>query len=214
MSPRALLFDFDGVLLDTEWAIYQTWAELFKKHGQALPLATYVQCIGSDFNTWSPEKHLEDLTGDSFDWPRINAERNVEIRRNIDVLDAMTGVRDLLVHCAQVELPCVVVSSSSHQWVDGWLEKLGLLPDFVHVICKGDAPRIKPAPDLYQEAVKRLDLLAKECLVIEDSYNGMLAAHAAGCPVAVIPNRITEEIDFSEAEYQFETLYELLNALS
>lgn len=213
MSPSALLFDFDGVLLDTEWAIYQTYVELFKKHGQVLPLSTYVQCIGSDFNTWSPEKHLEDLTGEEFDWPTINAERNVEIRRNIEVLDAMPGVRDLLVYCQEVGLSCAVVSSSSHSWVDGWLEKLGLEPDFVEVVCKGDAPRIKPAPDLYLEGVKRMGVPAAECLVIEDSLNGMLAAHEAGCPVAAIPNRITACIDFTKAEYQFETLYGLLDSL-
>jgi len=213
MSPRALLFDFDGVLLDTEWAIYQTWVELFKKNGQDLPLSVYVQCIGSDFETWSPEKHLEDLTGKNFDWPTINTERNVEIRRNIEVLDAMAGVRDLLTHCGQVGLPCAVVSSSSHSWVDPWLEKLGLIPDFATIVCKGDAPRIKPAPDLYLEGVKRMGFPAAECLVIEDSLNGMQAAHDAGCPVAAIPNRITEVIDFSKAEYQYETLYGLLDAL-
>jgi len=213
MKPRALLFDFDGVLLDTEWAIYLTWLDLFKKHGHDLPLSTYVQCIGSDFETWSPETHLEDLTGETFDWPTINTERNVEIRRNIDVLDAMPGVRDLLTHCHQVNLPCAVVSSSKHDWVDGWLEKLGLLPDFVEVVCRGDAPRIKPAPDLYTEAVRRLPFDASDCLVIEDSMNGMMSAHAAGCPVAAIPNRITACLDFSAAQFQHETLYETLDLL-
>ncbi len=213
MSPKALLFDFDGILLDTEWAIYQTYVSLFKKHGHELPLSTYVQCIGSDFQTWSPEKHLEELTGKSFDWPTINEERQVEIRRNIEVLDAMAGARDLLTHCHEIKLPCAVVSSSSRDWVGGWLDKLDLTKDFVEIICRGDAPRIKPAPDLYLEGVKRMKLPAAECMVIEDSLNGMLAAHEAGCPVVAIPNRITEVIDFSKAEYCFETLYGVLDLI-
>ena len=67
-NPRAVLFDFDGVILDTEWPIYETWRDLFLEHGQELTLETYVQCIGSDFDTWSPETYLESLTGLNFDW--------------------------------------------------------------------------------------------------------------------------------------------------
>ena len=217
MPPRALLFDFDGVILDTEWAIYQTWLRTYRKYGHDLPLETYVQCIGSDFETWSPEVHLQDLTGrpaSDFDWPAINEARNEEIRRNIDVLDAMPGVRDLLTWCSGIGLPCAVVSSSSHSWVDHWLHNLDLTLSFRHIICRGDAPRIKPAPDLYQEAVRRFEFPAADCLVIEDSLNGMRAAHAAGCPVVAVPNRITSCIDFSKAEFQHPDLYGLLDQLS
>ena len=80
--------------------------------------------------------------------------------------------------------------------MDRWLEKLGLVSYFDEVVCRGDAPRIKPAPDLYLEGVKRMGLPAAKCLVIEDSLSGMQAAHEAGCPVAAIPNRITSCIDF------------------
>ena len=97
--------------------------------------------------------------------------------------------------------------------VDGWLEKLGLMSYFKTVVCKGDAPRIKPAPDLYLEAVKRMGLPATECLVIEDSLNGMKSAHEAGCPVAAIPNRITACIDFSDANFQFSSMTKFLEAL-
>jgi len=93
-----------------------------------------------------------------------------------------------------------VVSSSSHSWVDGWLEKLGLRGYFADVICKGDALRIKPAPDLYLAAAERLGVKPGECLVIEDSHNGLLAAHAAGMRTWIVPNRVTEGLDFSLAD--------------
>ncbi len=107
-----------------------------------------------------------------------------------------------------------MVSSSNHQWVDGWLDKLGLMGSFDHIVAREDAPRIKPAPDLYLEALRRLALPASECLVIEDSLNGLKAAHEAGCPVAAIPNRITSCIDFSAAEFQCSSMVEFLDALS
>ncbi|MDB4322641.1 HAD family phosphatase [Akkermansiaceae bacterium] len=214
MSPRALLFDFDGVLLDTEWSIYHTLLEVFQEHGEDLPLETYVKCIGSDFATWSPESHLEELTGKTFDWKEIGRVRNLRIREEISKLDAVAGVRECLAYAAEKKIPSLVVSSSSHDWVDGWLEKLNLTSSFQHVVCRGDAPRIKPAPDLYLKANSLLpELDAKDCLVIEDSLNGMKAAHEAGNPVVAIPNRITACIDFSEAEYQFPTMIDFLAAL-
>ena len=106
-----------------------------------------------------------------------------------------------------------MVSSSDHNWVDGWLEKLGLMSYFDSTVCRGDAPKIKPAPDLYLEAVRRVNFPASDCLVIEDSLNGMKSAHAAGCPVVAIPNRITACIDFGGAEFQFPTMTEFVASL-
>ena len=209
----SILFDFDGVILDTEWSIYESMREVFVEHGHDLPLEEYVKCIGSDFNTWSPETMLEELTGKTFDWETIGLARNKWIREEIAKLDAMPGVREAAALSKDLNLPIAIVSSSNHKWVDGWLEKLGLLETFDHIIAREDAPRIKPAPDLYVEAVKRLDLPASKCLVIEDSLNGMKSAHEAGCPVAAIPNRITQCIDFSAAEYQYPSLIELLDDL-
>lgn len=209
MRPKALLFDFDGVILDTEWPIYLTWLHFFQKHGQDLPLETYIKCIGSDFETWSPEKHFENLTGLSPDWEAFHITRNIEIRTEVAKLELMPGLKGCLELAKELGIPCVVVSSSQHSWVDRWLEELGVAEDFRDTVCRGDAPRIKPAPDLFLEAVSRLGLPAEDCLVIEDSLNGMRSAHEAGCPVAAIPNRITKCIDFSPAEHQFKSLREL-----
>ena len=213
MKPKVLLFDFDGVILDTEWSIYESIRDVFMENGQELPLQVYVQCIGSDFETWSPEKHLEELTGKTFDWEAIGVKRNRWIREEIAKLDAMPGVRDTLENCREADLPCLVVSSSSHDWVDAWLEKLELTSYFSEIVCRGDAPKIKPAPDLYLEGVKRSGFAAEDCLVIEDSLNGMLSAHTAGCPVAIVANRITKCIDFSAAEFQYDSMSELLKSL-
>ncbi len=66
MLPSAVLFDFDGILVDTEWAIYQAWLETFQREGHDLPLSLYTRCIGSDFDTWSPKSYLEELYGKGF----------------------------------------------------------------------------------------------------------------------------------------------------
>ena len=103
-------------------------------------------------------------------------------------------------------MPRAVVSSSSHHWVDGWLERLGLTEYFDEVVCRGDAPRIKPAPDLFLEAAKRLEAPPADCLVLEDSLNGLKSAKAAGMPVWAIPNRVTDCLDFSQADRVFRSM--------
>ena len=211
-NAKAVFFDFDGVILDTEWPIYQTWLKLFRSEGQDLPIETYVQCIGSDFDTWSPEKHLEDLTGKSYDWDTINPDRQIEIRAALQDPIALPGVRDLFEHLFAEGTPIAVVSSSSHSWVDTWLEKLHLMPMVAISVCKGDAPRIKPAPDLYLEAVRQIGLPASECLVIEDSLNGTKSAIEAGCQTCAVPSRLTDSLDFSIADRVVGSLKELLPA--
>jgi putative hydrolase of the HAD superfamily len=213
MAFTAVLFDFDGVLVDTEWAIYQAWKRTFEAHGQHLPLEVYTRCIGSDFATWSPKTHLEDLTGQAFDWHDLDARRQSEILKDLAHEKPMFGAPGLLAKLDTTSLPLAVVSSSSHQWVDGWLEKLGLAGHFRTTVCRGDAPRIKPAPDLYLEAANRLSVAAADCLVIEDSLNGVKSAKAAGMTVWVVPNRVTEALDFSPADRIFRTLADCADAI-
>jgi HAD superfamily hydrolase (TIGR01509 family) len=208
MAYAAVLFDFDGVLVDTEWAIYQSWKRVFAAHGQSLPLDIYTRCIGSDFATWSPKTHLEELTGLAFDWHDLDFRRQEEIMADLEHERPMHGAVELLAKLASANLPCVVVSSSSHHWVDGWLEKLGIAGYFQTTICRGDALRIKPAPDLFLAAADRLKVNPAECLVIEDSLNGLNAAKAAGMAAWVVPNRVTSGLDFSSADRIFRSLAE------
>ncbi len=212
MSFAAVLFDFDGVLVDTEGAIYQAWLRTFHAHGHDLPLDVYTRCIGSDFATWSPKTHLEELSGLAFDWHDLDARRQQEILRDLSGAGTMPGVIGLLEQLARAGTRRAVVSSSSHQWVDGWLEKLAFADHFETVVCRGDAPQIKPAPDLYLEAAKRLGLPPADCLVIEDSLNGMKAAIAAGMTVWIVPNRVTAGLDFAGADRIWPSLVEVAAA--
>ncbi len=214
MAISAVLFDFDGVLVDTEWAIYQAWLRTFQLHGHDLPLDVYTHCIGSDFATWSPRTHLEALTGLEFDWHDLDARRQEEILRELEGESVMPGVVGLLEKLADSAIRRAVVSSSSHHWVDGWLEKLALDAKFETVVCRGDAERIKPEPDLYVEAARRMNLAPATCLVIEDSLNGVKAAKSAGMSVWVVPNRVTAGLDFSAADRVFPSLAELTKALA
>ncbi len=205
---KAVLVDFDGVIIDSEWPIYQSWLRVFQREGHDLKVENYVQCIGSDFEVWSPEKLLEQLTGKTYEWTEENALRQVEIERDLVGVKTLEGIRPLLDWLKEEGVACAVVSSSTHRWVDMWLETLGLLPYFDDIVCRGDAPRIKPAPDLYLEGAKRLNLPADQCIVLEDSLNGVKAGIEAGCHVIAVPSRLTCCLDFGVANEQFETISE------
>ena len=204
---RVVLFDFDGVLVDTEWAIYQAWCRCFEAESCELPLSLYTRCIGSDFATWSPKTYLEELTGKTFDWSVLDVERQREIVHELSDEGVMEGVHELIDTLRSYEIPLGVVSSSSHHWVDRWLAQLEIANHFSHVVCRGDAPRIKPAPDLWLEAAKRFSMPVAHCLAIEDSHNGLVSAQQAGMPVWVVPNRVTSCLDFSSAEARFDSLH-------
>jgi HAD superfamily hydrolase (TIGR01509 family) len=151
---------------------------------------------------------LEELTRRAFDWHDLDARRQRDIIADLAFEPPMHGATDVLHRLELMNVPRAVVSSSSHAWVDGWLDRLQLTSRFHFTICRGDAPRIKPAPDLYLAAANRLGVDARRCLVIEDSLNGLVAAKAAGMRVWIVPNRVTSCLDFSAADRVLHSLAE------
>lgn len=205
-SFDAVIFDFDGVIVDTEWAIYQTWQELYIQYGAELPLDVYVQCVGSDHGAWDPKAYLETLVSKTLDWDDILPVKHAETRKLLESEGVMPGVVQWLDDLTANSTPVGVASSSSVEWVGGWLEKLGLRERFESLSCRDHVERIKPAPDLFLDAAKKLGVAPERCLVIEDSFNGMIAAHAAGMSVLAVPNRITSGQDFAAALMRVESL--------
>src|SRR6187399_2066812 len=109
---HALIFDFDGLIVDTESAIYEAWRELYLHHGHDLPLATYVQCVGSTFASYDPMAALEGLTGGPVNWDEVLPRKDARIRELQENLDTMPGIRVLLLAAANAGIPCAVASSS------------------------------------------------------------------------------------------------------
>ncbi len=211
--PQSVIFDFDGVLVDTEWAIYRSWQRVFESEGFSLPLNIFNQCIGSGYTHWNPAEYLESLTHRTYDWPVINAKRQQEIHADLLKSGLMPGALDLLDYCRAQNLPIAVASSSTHSWVDGWLTKLQIRDRFCQVLCRDDGLPVKPDPALYHESAKRLHLSASRCLVIEDSANGSLAAIRAGLPVVVIPSPITVHASFHSAVCRLNSLTDVISLL-
>ncbi len=211
--PRGIIFDFDGVLVDTEWAIYQSWVRLYAREGQEISIATYSPCLGAGYSHWNPADHLEKLTGKKYDWERETAARQAALEADLARSGLMPGALALLDWCAEQGIGLSVASSSSRRWVQGWLERLGIYKRFDGVFTRTDGYAVKPDPALFLAAQRCLALPKQDCLIIEDSENGTIAAKNAGIPCVAIPNRMTESADFSRASCICTSLESLLRAL-
>ncbi len=188
---RGLIFDFDGLIVDTETAIYDAWRELYAAFGQDLPLADYVRCVGSDFAQYNPQTVLEERLGAAVEWEPHLEKKDARIREWLESEDTRPGVRELVAEATASGLHRAVASSSSRDWVSGWLEKLALAPHFPEIRCRDDVARIKPEPDLFLAAAEALGIHPSEALVLEDSENGLRAARAAGMRCVIVHNPVT-----------------------
>ncbi len=196
---KALIFDFDGLLMDTEVPLYEAWKEIYEDHGQDLPLKIYSDCVGSDFRGFDPKSYLESLVSDDIDWKTLDPKREARAIELINQLGPMSGVLSLLEEVRKIGLPCAIASSSSRNWVETHSKRSGLRGYFSLTRCIDDVSAPKPSPELFLAAADGLGIKPEEGLVLEDSLNGLLAAQSAGIPCLAVPNQITAHLDFKGA---------------
>jgi HAD superfamily hydrolase (TIGR01509 family) len=200
---QALLFDFDGLILDTETPETDVWKTIYSEHGFDYPVELGAQKIG----TWGtavfdPAAYLHELTKDSLDVEAIKARHHDESTILIERLPARDGVQDYLYAARRRGLRVAVVSSSPRSWVEPHLTRLRLLHRFDRLITGDDVPpgRVKPHPDIYMKALEKLDVRPGEAIAFEDSPPGVAAAHAAGIYVVAVPNPVTALLNFEDAQ--------------
>ena len=205
---RAIVFDFDGLILDTEEPIYRSWLEVYEAHGEELPFEKWVQIVGSTTAGFHPQHHLEERLGRPL--PKEVLDRRLDRRTELVLANAvLPGVVDHLDAARDRGLRLGVASSSTADWVRGHLARLGILERFDCLRCRDDVARAKPEPDLYLAVLECLGVPAGEAIAVEDSPNGVTAAKRAGMRCVAIPNSITERLDLSQADVVLTSLAEV-----
>lgn len=206
---RAVIFDFDGTILDTESPDYHSWREVYDEHGCPFPRSTWASGIGTMGSRFDAHAHLEAFIGRSLDREAIRLRRR---HRNLELIDAepvRPGVVEYLTGAVRIGLRIGLASSSPRAWVEGHLDRLGLLHHFECLRCSEDVRQVKPDPELYQTAVAALGVRPEQALAIEDSHHGMLAARAAGLACVIVPNEMTREHRFDQADLVLGSLADL-----
>jgi HAD superfamily hydrolase (TIGR01509 family) len=204
---RALVFDFDGLILETETPAYQAWVEIYRELGHELPKDRWLEYIGREGGWFDALAYLEGLSGGLPDRDALQLRRDARKTELTASVPESAGLRDLLADGRSRGLRLAVCSSSTPKWVVGHLERLRLAHLFDHIQCRDRADlRAKPAPDLYLAACAGLGVAPAEAIAFEDSRNGMLAAQAAGMRCVVVPNELTAAMDLGGADHRFESL--------
>lgn len=205
---RAIVFDFDGLILDTEEPVYRSWVEVYEAHGEELPFERWVKIVGSTTIDFHPQTHLEHRLGRPL--PKEVLDRRAGRRTELVLAQQLLpGVVSHLQDARAAGIKLGLASSSSTEWVRGHLERLGILGLFDCVRCRDDVANVKPEPDLYLSVLECLGVGAGEAVAIEDSPNGIAAAKRAGMRCVAIPNSITEQLDFSHADVVLGSLAEV-----
>jgi HAD superfamily hydrolase (TIGR01509 family) len=207
---RAFLFDFDGLIVDTELPSRAGWEWLYRQHGHELPRerwATLVGTIGADFD---PMAHLEELVGAPLDRAALNDRRYAHEVSLIEAERLRPGIAEYLAAAKRHRLKRAIVSSSSRAWVDSHLARLEEAVGWDAIVTADHDPaRAKPRPDLYLEALELLGVAADEAVAFEDSPNGVRAARAAGVFCVAVPNEVTRDLDLGGADVLVASLAEL-----
>ena len=193
---QGILFDFDGLILDTETPIFQAWKEKFKEYGQALLLEEWAEILGKSTDHLGPiEAFLNEFPED-----RKRAEILQEVKQTelelVHQKKPLPGVEDLINKANELGLVLGIVSSSDQDWVHSHLKRLGLMEYFDHTSCADEVEIAKPSPELYNLGLKKTGLAREKVLVLEDSPNGVLAAKRAELFCIAVPNQLTIQLPF------------------
>lgn len=207
---RAIIFDFDGLILETESPVYQSWHELYDQFGMELSKQEWSQIIGtSDAEHFNPLDELEESLQLSLPRSELLAfrrEREMDLIREQVILP---GVEKWIDQALSLDLRLGIASSSSRDWVVSHLTRLGLIDHFEVIRTADDVEKTKPDPALYQQALENLSISADEAIVLEDSPNGVTAAKHAGIFTIAVPNPMTVDLNLDHADLQISSLEEL-----
>jgi HAD superfamily hydrolase (TIGR01509 family) len=205
---RAVVFDFDGLIVETETPVYQAWAELFAEHGQELSIDFWKTIVGT--NSFDAVGDLEARIGHRLDRDEVMRLRRARELELAHAQPLQPGVLELVAEARAERVRLAVASSSSRRWVIGHLERRGLLECFECIRCRDDVGgRGKPDPAVYLAVVECLGVAPDEAVAIEDSPHGLAAARAAGLRCVAVPGPLTAGLDLSAADLEVASVADL-----
>jgi HAD superfamily hydrolase (TIGR01509 family) len=209
---KAILFDFDGLILDTETPEYLTWQKIYQEYGFELPHEDWGRIVGGyGISNFDAADHLSRLSQGRLDSNHLRSRHAAEGLALIHSQPILPGVLDMIRAAKQRNLKLAIASSSPHAWVDNHAKRLGIFDFFDVVICADDVGvgRTKPNPDVFLTALNQLRVEKEAALVFEDSPNGITAANRAGVFVVAIPNPVTALLSLEGADLVVKSLAEL-----
>lgn len=209
-SLLALVFDFDGTIIDTETPEFESWQHVYSTYGTALARRDWDAAIGRAKGTgFDPYSHLDAVLGKHIDADEIRKLRRPYNRQLVELENVRPGITTWLNDAKRLGIKAGIASSSGNEWVEGHLERLGLIASFDCISCFDGTVAAKPSPDLYVQALTRMAVPPEQAIAIEDSPNGVTAAKAAGIYCIAVPGPFTASLPFPHADLIVSELSEI-----
>lgn len=209
MTIRGIIFDFDGLICDTESTELLAWEWLFEKYEVPFPIQKYQESIGSVFDDQTPFVVLKDAVGPDFDAEKANKLYRQYHNELIQVEPLMPGVLEYLEYAWETGLSIGLASSSPLSWIEQHLKRLEIIHFFASIKTRDDVKHTKPDPELFLTSLASLNLQSNETISLEDSPNGMIASKAAGLITAAVPNLVTKILTINNADMALNSLLDI-----
>jgi HAD superfamily hydrolase (TIGR01509 family) len=206
---HAIIFDFDGLIIETEGPTYQSWQELYQFYGYTLPFSTWSSMVGTTQSDFDPRLELQKLVNVNLDWDELEKKRQVNENALIEAQPVLPGVEDYLRDARRLGLKIGIASNSPSQWVTKYLTQHSLQDSFDTISTSDYVHSLKPDPALYLAALKGLQVRADEALALEDSPLGIRSAKRAGLYCVAVPNELTVKLNLTQADFQLGSLADM-----
>lgn len=206
---RAVIFDFDGLILETEEPTFKSWQAVYRSFGQPLSFSTFSSMVGTTRGEFDPRLELEKLVQGKIDWDAVEPRRREVENGFIEAQPILPGADHYLRDARRLGLKIGLASNSPCDWVTRHLTRIGLLECFDFMSTSDRVQNIKPHPELYLSALQGLGVGAGETIALEDSPIGIRSAKAAGLYCVAVPNILTSRLDLSQADYWLPSLAEM-----
>lgn len=200
---KGIIFDFDGLILDTETPELEAWEKAFFENGLIFPSARYLEGIGVVSDNLYVQEIIREMAHSDAQVQKINRDYQRFVAQSDAMNQPRAGIMDLIHDAEKLGLLLGIASSSYRVWVESNLQRLDLISHFDPICTRDDVTHSKPDPELYNLVRSRWDFSPQEVFVLEDSPNGIKAAKNADLFCVAVTNPITSQMDVSQADMVF-----------
>ncbi|MHC1785026.1 MAG: HAD family hydrolase [Anaerolineaceae bacterium] len=209
MPVKAFIFDFDGLILDSETPVYEAWKNVFQQYGVDLPFSVWQCSVGTSRDAFDPVIYLEEKIGKPLNRKKLNQTQLIRTYENTLDKPVLPGVMTYLEEARARGIKLAIASSSTTDWVFCNLVRLKIASLFDVICCGDEVIQVKPEPDLFLLAAGLMNVNADEVIVFEDSPHGITAAKAADMFCVAVTNPITKSMNVNHADLVINSLAEL-----
>ena len=205
---KAIVFDFDGLILDTETADYEAWQAIYRAHGFEFSLSTWLPLVGDVTQNFDIDLRIVELTGNRLDRAELRKRHRAIYLEMLEGVGPMPGVEEYLCTAERLGIRVGVASGSRRSWVVERLEQIGLIDRFETIVCRDDVGG-KAKPAAYLAAVENLGTTVGQAFALEDPLTGVAAAKNAGLYCIAVPGPMTTHLSFLNADMRLDSLADL-----